>query len=211
MAKKPARPSWFKMFLHQKPLLDAMPDETVGKAMKAVFQYFEAGELPELDPMAFAVFAAIRPYVDESFEDFERASEKNRKNVAARWKKEAVEEKNNGIDGKVSVPSDTTGTNGINLSPMMPCVATDTEAETDAEADVSVKGKKSENAHNEVKGCSPRENNIPQDLAELLDSLPSEQQEALNRGYASLQRQGYNHEGAMIQIMKSVRRKVQGE
>lgn len=89
MAKKQRRPSWFKMFLHQKALLDAMPDEIVGKALKAVFQYFDTGEVKELDPMAFAVFAAIKPYVDESYEDFERASEKNRANIMKRWDSQA--------------------------------------------------------------------------------------------------------------------------
>lgn len=88
MAKKTNRPSWFKMFLHQKALLDAMPDETVGKALKAVFQYFDTGEVQELDPMAFAVFAAIKPYVDESYEDFAAASKKNKENVMKRWSKE---------------------------------------------------------------------------------------------------------------------------
>lgn len=88
MAKKTNRPSWFKMFLHQKALLDAMPDETVGKALKAVFQYFDTGEIQELDPMAFAVFAAIKPYVDESYEDFAEASKKNRENVMKRWDKQ---------------------------------------------------------------------------------------------------------------------------
>ena len=88
MAKKTNRPSWFKMFLHQKALLDAMPDETVGKALKAVFQYFDTGEVQELDSMAFAVFAAIKPYVDESYEDFAAASKKNKENVMKRWSKE---------------------------------------------------------------------------------------------------------------------------
>lgn len=91
MAKKVGRPSWFKMFLHQKALLDAVPDETVGKALKAVFQYFDTGEVVDLDPMAFAVFAAVKPYVDESFEDFERTSERNRMNIAKRWNNNTME------------------------------------------------------------------------------------------------------------------------
>ena len=91
MAKKVGRPSWFKMFLHQKALLDAVPDETVDKALKAVFQYFDTGEVVDLDPMAFAVFAAVKPYVEESFEDFERTSERNRMNVAKRWNNNTME------------------------------------------------------------------------------------------------------------------------
>lgn len=72
MAKSTGRPAWFKMFLHQKALVDSVPDETAGKALKAVFRYFDAGEVADLDPLAFAVFASIKPYIDESFEDYER-------------------------------------------------------------------------------------------------------------------------------------------
>ena len=61
------------------------------KALKAVFQYFDTGEVVDLDPMAFAVFAAVKPYVDESFEDFERTSERNRMNVAKRWNNNTME------------------------------------------------------------------------------------------------------------------------
>lgn len=68
MSKKATRPAWFKMFLHQKALIDSVPDETAGKALKAVFRYFDTGEDSELDPLAFAVFVAIKPYFDESNE-----------------------------------------------------------------------------------------------------------------------------------------------
>ena len=49
MSKKKERPSWFKMFLHQKALIDAVPDEDAGKALKGSLQYFETGDLPALD------------------------------------------------------------------------------------------------------------------------------------------------------------------
>lgn len=71
MASKEKRPAWFKMFLNQKALIDAVPDETAGKALKAVFQYFDTGEVMEMDPLAFAVFSSVKPYVDESYADFE--------------------------------------------------------------------------------------------------------------------------------------------
>ena len=67
--------------------MDTVPDETAGKALKAVFRYFDTGEVADLDPLAFAVFAAIKPYVDESFDDFERTSAKNKANVMERWKR----------------------------------------------------------------------------------------------------------------------------
>ncbi len=79
------RPAWFKMFRNQKALIDSVPDEAAGKAIKAIFQYFENGEVIEMDPLEFAVFSSIKPYVDESYEDFERTSEKNRENILKRW------------------------------------------------------------------------------------------------------------------------------
>lgn len=85
MSKKVSRPAWFKMFRHQKALIDSVPDAAAGKALKAIFQYFENGEVAELDPLEFAVFSSVKPYVDESFSDFEEASKKNRENVMKRW------------------------------------------------------------------------------------------------------------------------------
>ena len=69
MSKRTNRPAWFKMFLHQKALLDSVSDEVAGRALKAVFQYFDSGEVIDLDPLSFAVFASIKPYIDESFDD----------------------------------------------------------------------------------------------------------------------------------------------
>lgn len=84
---KDKRPSWFKMFRHQKALIDGVSDEIAGKALKAVFEYFETGGIMELDPLTFAVFSSIKPYIDESYDDFERISKQNRQNVLNRWEK----------------------------------------------------------------------------------------------------------------------------
>lgn len=104
MAKKESRPAWFKLFRHQKALIDSVPDESAGKAIKAVFQYFENGEVPTLSPLEFAVFSSIKPYVDESFEDFAETSRKNRENVQKRWGKERCS------SGNQSLPLDTKNT-----------------------------------------------------------------------------------------------------
>ena len=104
MAKKESRPAWFKLFRHQKALIDSVPDESAGKAIKAVFQYFENGEVPPLSPLEFAVFSSIKPYVDESFEDFAETSRKNRENVQKRWGKESC------TSGNQSLPLDTKNT-----------------------------------------------------------------------------------------------------
>lgn len=67
------------MFLHQKALIDSVPDEIAGRALKAVFAYFDNGELIDLDPLSFAVFASIKPYIDESFDDYARDVENGKK------------------------------------------------------------------------------------------------------------------------------------
>ena len=80
MARKQKRPSWFKMVLSQKALIDSVSDEVAGKALKTAFAYFDegfaGGEAPsDLDPLVFAVFASIKPYIDESFEDYRKSVE----------------------------------------------------------------------------------------------------------------------------------------
>jgi len=69
MAKE-KRPAWFKIYLHQKALLDAMPDEVVGRAMKAAMDYFESGCIPKLAPLETAVFATFQPFIQEAKEEY---------------------------------------------------------------------------------------------------------------------------------------------
>lgn len=123
MAKTENRPSWFKMFRNQKALIDSVPDAEVGQALKAVFQYFEDRTVIEMSPLVFAVFSSLKPYIDESYADFEAASKKNRENVKQRWAKH----------------NDTTDTTGIQS---LPVGTTDSEAEADTPngVDASVSG-----------------------------------------------------------------------
>lgn len=72
MGKGDKRPSWFKMFLHQKPIVDSVPDAVVGQAIKAAFNYFDSREEPQLDALPMVVFSAFKPYIDESFSDYDR-------------------------------------------------------------------------------------------------------------------------------------------
>ena len=81
MAKRAGRPSWFKFFLSIKPLLDAVPDESAGKAIKAALAYFEdrTHEVSSLDPLALALFTSLKPYIDDSYDDFARSVESGKK------------------------------------------------------------------------------------------------------------------------------------
>ncbi len=78
MAKE-KRATWFKMFLHQKSVVDAVSDEEAGQAIKAIFTYFASGEVPNMTKPAFLVFVAIKPYVDESITDYAERVERGKR------------------------------------------------------------------------------------------------------------------------------------
>ena len=118
---KIGRPVWFKLFLHHKALIDAVPDEVAGKALKAALRYFDTGEAAELDSLAGAVFAALKPHIDEAFEDFQETSEKNRRNAKVRWENRCM-------------PSDAAGNNSL------PNDAKNAEGEVEAEKEKEKEG-----------------------------------------------------------------------
>lgn len=91
MAKKTqGRACWFRMFGNIRNMVDAVPDESAGAALKAVFAYFDTGEMPTLlDPLGYALFQTIKPAVDESNEDYRKAVEAGRKGSQKRWAGEA--------------------------------------------------------------------------------------------------------------------------
>ena len=72
MSKGEKRPSWFKLFLHQKPIIDSVPDEVVGQAIKAAFHYFATKEELQLDVLPMVVYSSFKPYIEESYADYER-------------------------------------------------------------------------------------------------------------------------------------------
>lgn len=108
MSKGEKRPSWFKLFLHQKPIVDSVPDEVLGKAVKAAFHYFATQEELQLDVLPMVVFSSFKPYIDESFVDYERDVRNGRKG------------------GRPQKPPVTPGKGGL---------PTRTKAEADAEAE----------------------------------------------------------------------------
>lgn len=86
MAKaKVKRPTWFKIFLSTKATIDAIPDENVGKGLKAAFAYFDDRTEPELDPLSNVVYCAMRPYIDEAFCDYQRSVDNGRNGANNRW------------------------------------------------------------------------------------------------------------------------------
>ena len=177
MAKASGRPSWFKVFLHQKAAIDEMPDEIVGRAFKAALQYFETGDIPDIELAARGVFAPMRESVNEAFADFERTSNKNRENVQKRWEKKRLP----------SYTSGMTGTSGINS------LQSDTKY-TEAEAEV-YKGNK---VKKEREGMFSEENIRAPDVS-AVDPPLSEMEERL---YSAALSSGKNSDEALAWVIR---------
>ena len=79
MSNKSQRPSWFKIWLRQKPIIDAIPDDAAGRVIKAALAYFDAGKIPKLSPIEAVAFAAIRPEIDQATADYMRDVENGKK------------------------------------------------------------------------------------------------------------------------------------
>lgn len=114
MSKGEKRPSWFKLFLHQKPIIDSVPDEVVGRAIKAAFHYFATKEEMQLDVLPMVVYSSFKPYIEESFTDYER------------------DVRNGHKGGRPQKPPVTPGKGGL---PSRTQAEADTEAEADADAE----------------------------------------------------------------------------
>jgi len=81
-------PTWFKCFLSSKATIDSIPDEAVGKGLKAAFAYFDDDSFPELDQLANVVFCTMKPYIDEAFDDYEKQVQAGRSGARKRWNDE---------------------------------------------------------------------------------------------------------------------------
>lgn len=82
MAKE-KRASWFKVFRHQRKLIDSASNEEAGIGLKAAMAYFDGEEPPDnMPPFATAVFLCMQQYIDESFSDYERRVENGKHSQA---------------------------------------------------------------------------------------------------------------------------------
>lgn len=79
MSSKVKRPSWFKLWLHHRPLIDAVPDDVAGRAIKAALNYFATGEVVQLGQLEMAVFASIKSDIDDAHADYLRDVENGKK------------------------------------------------------------------------------------------------------------------------------------
>lgn len=80
-------PTWWKMLKHQRPIIEAVTDADAGLGIKTAFRYFDGEDIdPDtLTQGAFMVFSVIRPYIDESKQDYENAVLNGNKGAQKRW------------------------------------------------------------------------------------------------------------------------------
>ena len=79
MAKRAKSPSWFKLWLHHRPLIDAVSDDVAGRVIKAALNYFATGEVVQLGQLEMVVFASIKPDIDDAHADYLRDVENGKK------------------------------------------------------------------------------------------------------------------------------------
>ena len=60
-------------------MLDAIPDDAVGRALKATMHYFATGEIRPLGPLERIAFAAFKVNVDEAVADYKKDVENGKR------------------------------------------------------------------------------------------------------------------------------------
>lgn len=111
---KEKKAKWWKMFTHQRPGVEAVPDADVGQALKMAFRYYdgESVEQSDMSALAWTVFLPMKQYIDEAVSDYNASVELGRIGASKRWNRDSI----GGL-------YDTMG------------VSTEAEAETDAEVE----------------------------------------------------------------------------
>lgn len=73
--KRLGRPTWFRLQLTVQPIIEAYPDEDVGRALKLAMRYFKDGAMPCEDEslMAVALFSILKAEIDDRFREHENA------------------------------------------------------------------------------------------------------------------------------------------
>ena len=143
---KSNRACWFRMFLNLKPMIDAVPEASAGAALKAAFAYFDTGEAPSgLDLLANALFLAIKPAIDESVSDYQKAVINGRRGGKRRWSREAED----------SPP----------IPPLSHPIGVVTEKETETEKEIDIDIEK----ETDTPGASPGSPALPKQLRDEID------------------------------------------
>ena len=75
------RPDGFVLYAHSLRVLQVLPDEAAGKAIKAACAYFLSGqEMPEDSSMEYLAYSVLRLDVDAALDRFRETCDRNREN-----------------------------------------------------------------------------------------------------------------------------------
>lgn len=76
-----ARPDGFVLYAHSLKVLQVIPDEAAGRAIKAVCSYFSDGqEMPEDPSMEYLAYSVLKLDVDAALDRFKETCDRNREN-----------------------------------------------------------------------------------------------------------------------------------
>lgn len=116
---KSTGPQWFKLPISVLSTFLILPDEAVGKGLKAAMNQFSTGEPPgDMEILAQVVYTALLPYMEEASRNYEKAVERGLRGMASRWGKDRAGD---------STAIDKDSTSILNMP--------DEEAEVEAEAE----------------------------------------------------------------------------
>ncbi len=105
----------FVLFDDQKEVVDKLTDEQAGKIFKAIYEYVETNEVPELDTLLDLVFTPFKTSIDRNqkkwLETKRKRSEAGKKHIGNKYGTKENEMEQNGTNG-------TNGTNVPNLEQM---------------------------------------------------------------------------------------------
>lgn len=100
----------FILYLEHKNVFDILTDEEAGKLIKAIFEYEEKEELPNLDKSLQIAFIPIKNTLDRNKEKYQKVIERNKENIKKRWNKNNTKN----TTGKNGIPNNTKNTDNDN-------------------------------------------------------------------------------------------------
>lgn len=138
----------FILYLEQKEIFNMLEDDEAGKLIKAIFEYEETGQTPNLDKSIKIAFIPIKSVLDRNKEKYEKVVERNRQNIEKRWNKNNTKN----TTGKIGKKINTKNTDN------------DNEHDNDNEYDNDKKEKEKKKSFADVFA----ENNFDEDLEKAL-------------------------------------------
>ncbi len=117
MAKQKERPGVMLYFDAIRPAIRRMDEAQCGQLLRALLDYAQYGEVPELDPMTGLAFDILVPKIDRDAEHYEESREQRRYAVYVREKKKNGEQALSQADWRLT---QTASAVNENIGPISP-------------------------------------------------------------------------------------------